>query len=373
MNPSIEVYVATHKPIEFALPDYCRKIQVNAEANGQWPGYLHDNDGSDNISFKNPNYCELTVLYSMWKNCKADIQGLYHYRRYMMKVIDKAAGRFDDYLKTAYLFTDEVKTLTASRGEITEALRDSDIILTAPMPRYPLDCMETFAHVYTHPRFINIMRKVIRDYWPDYLSALHEVFDGESMSVCNMFIAGKKVSDGYCEWLFAVMSKIEDLISQDKELASYSRVRGYLSEILLNVYVMKNNLRVKYFYRALVSREGNESRTSRALRNIPFAVKMFRAVKRMIKQRHHEETRESEKFSVRIRTFIGFNIYGPLFVAELTPKTDDIVPALEEIIPALKSEAEKRGMLFVPRVIIPGEIPDSLSESLWDMGIRIKR
>lgn len=309
----------------------------------------------------------------MWKNCKADIQGLYHYRRYMMRLTDKTAGRFDDYLKTAFLYTDEVKTLTASREEITEASKDSDVILPAPIPIYPLDCMETFSYTCTHPRFINIMRKVIRDYWPDYLPALHEVFDGESMSVCNMFIAGRKVTDEYCEWLFAVLSKFEDMISPYKGSEGYSRVCAYLPEMLLNVYVMKNNLRVKYFYRTLVSREGNESRTSRALRKIPFAVKMFRAVKRMIRQRHHEETRESGKFSVKIKTFKGFNVYGPLFIAELAPKTDGIVPALEEIIPSLKSEAEKRGMLFVPRVIIPGEIPDSLSEALWDMGVRIKR
>ena len=41
---SVEVYVATHKKIDFALPDYCSKIQVNAERNGQWEGYLHDNE-----------------------------------------------------------------------------------------------------------------------------------------------------------------------------------------------------------------------------------------------------------------------------------------------------------------------------------------
>ncbi len=42
-EPRVEVYVATHKKIDFEIPDYCRKIQVNAERNGQWEGYLHDN------------------------------------------------------------------------------------------------------------------------------------------------------------------------------------------------------------------------------------------------------------------------------------------------------------------------------------------
>lgn len=34
-------------------------------------GYIGDNTG-DNISLRNPNYCELTGLYWAWKNLKCD-------------------------------------------------------------------------------------------------------------------------------------------------------------------------------------------------------------------------------------------------------------------------------------------------------------
>lgn len=44
-------------------------------------GYIGDNTG-DNISLRNPNYCELTGLYWAWKNLKCDYIGLCHYRRY---------------------------------------------------------------------------------------------------------------------------------------------------------------------------------------------------------------------------------------------------------------------------------------------------
>ena len=42
---------------------------------------LHDNDG-ENISSKNPMYCELTAQYWAWKNADADYYGFCHYRRY---------------------------------------------------------------------------------------------------------------------------------------------------------------------------------------------------------------------------------------------------------------------------------------------------
>ena len=44
-------------------------------------GYIPDNTG-DNISAKNPNYCELTALYWAWKNLDCEYIGLCHYRRY---------------------------------------------------------------------------------------------------------------------------------------------------------------------------------------------------------------------------------------------------------------------------------------------------
>lgn len=44
-------------------------------------GYIGNNTG-ENISIKNPNYCELTGLYWAWKNLECEYIGLCHYRRY---------------------------------------------------------------------------------------------------------------------------------------------------------------------------------------------------------------------------------------------------------------------------------------------------
>lgn len=72
--------VAAHKPYWMPQDDVYMPIHVGCEGK-ESIGFTGDNTG-DNISAKNPHYCELTALYWAWKNLQADYTGLVHYRRY---------------------------------------------------------------------------------------------------------------------------------------------------------------------------------------------------------------------------------------------------------------------------------------------------
>ena len=56
-------------------------VQAGAQGKASIEGLRRDDEG-DNISDKNPYYCELTPLYWAWKNTDADHIGLVHYRRH---------------------------------------------------------------------------------------------------------------------------------------------------------------------------------------------------------------------------------------------------------------------------------------------------
>ena len=57
-----------------------------------------------------------------------------------------------------------------------------------------------------------------------------------------MFIMKKKLMDKYCEWLFKILSLVEEKTDLSDYSPTEARIYGYLSEILLNVWVLKNKL-----------------------------------------------------------------------------------------------------------------------------------
>ena len=77
----MRLFVCYHKPYPLASSDVLTPIQVGRECTQNDLGMIGDNTG-DNISIKNPYFCELTATYWIFKNVKDDIVGLCHYRRY---------------------------------------------------------------------------------------------------------------------------------------------------------------------------------------------------------------------------------------------------------------------------------------------------
>lgn len=76
----IKIIIAAHKKYRMPQDDIYIPLHVGAEGK-ESIGYQGDNTG-ENISKLNPYFCELTGMYWMWKNLKADYLGLAHYRRH---------------------------------------------------------------------------------------------------------------------------------------------------------------------------------------------------------------------------------------------------------------------------------------------------
>lgn len=83
-QPDIRIFIACHKPTYVPENPIFYPVQVGTALTEKRLEHMayRDNEG-DNISGKNPDYCELTAQYWAWKNIDCDYYGFFHYRRYL--------------------------------------------------------------------------------------------------------------------------------------------------------------------------------------------------------------------------------------------------------------------------------------------------
>lgn len=194
-------------------------VQVGAKGKDSI-GYQRD-DENDNISSKNPNYCELTGLYWAWKNLDCSHLGLAHYRRHFKG----SAAPFG----------------ILSGPEAQKLLEKSDVIL----PKKQHYVIETIYSHYQHTHYeqdIKKTRRIIQKLYPDYLPAFDKHMKERSSHMFNMFIMKKELADQYCEFLFGVLKALEKEIDVSQYDGFQARVFGRIGEILLDVWLDKNNI-----------------------------------------------------------------------------------------------------------------------------------
>jgi hypothetical protein len=84
----IKLYICCHKPCDVPKGDIIIPIHAGKAITKQDLGFIGD-DRQDNISNKNLYYCELSAIYWVWKNIKAEVVGFFQYRRFLnLKSLD---------------------------------------------------------------------------------------------------------------------------------------------------------------------------------------------------------------------------------------------------------------------------------------------
>ena len=224
----VKIIVATHKKYQMPEDKIYLPLHVGAEGK-ESIGYEKDNK-KDNISKKNPFFCELTGMYWAWKNLKADYIGLVHYRRYFSmynKKMKTKEERFEHVL---------------SKTEVEELLKKTDIILPKQRNYYIENLYDHYKHtMYIEP--LDETRKIIEEKYPNYLEEFDKLHKRKKAHMFNMFIMKKDILDGYCKWLFDILFELEKRIDSSKYDTFHKRFFGRVSELLLDVYINTNNLK----------------------------------------------------------------------------------------------------------------------------------
>lgn len=221
----MSIYVITHKKFTpIVKDDFYKNLLVGVDNGNQGEkSYLKDNS-NDNISKKNASFCELTGMYWLWKNSNDAIIGITHYRRYFLK------RRFSKKF--------------LSEKNIKKNLKIYDIILPKKSYLDGLTMKDQFKKYHSE----EIWKKcggIIANDFPEYVEDWKWLEKEKKGYFYNMLICNKQLYDSYCEWVFAILFKLEDITDLSTLDAYNQRMYGFISERLLNVWIHHNNLKIK--------------------------------------------------------------------------------------------------------------------------------
>ena len=224
-DQSLKVIVAAHKP--YWMPDDAAYLPTwvgSACREAKEPeGWLRDDSG-DNISAKNPNYCELTALYWAWKNLDADYLGLAHYRRYF-------AGTHGG----------EKRDRIATGADLRAELQKAPVILPKERNYYIETNYSQYVHAH-HEVDLTTTREILSQKYPEYLEAYDASMKLTHGHRFNMFIMRRDLADAWCTWLFDILFELEKRLDISQYTVNDARVFGFVSERLLDPWVNTNKV-----------------------------------------------------------------------------------------------------------------------------------
>lgn len=222
---NIKILIAAHKLYWMPTDDVYLPVHVGAEGK-ESIGYTPDNTG-DNISSKNPHFCELTGLYWAWKNLDADYLGLVHYRRYFTR---KEVHNIEQ--KKQQILTQE---------EWETRLQQHPVIVADKRKYYIESNRSHYNHAH-HPEGLDITEQLLKEICPAYLPSFETVMNRTWAHMFNMFVMRRDLYDAYMQWLFDILFALEKRVDITGWDTYESRVFGFVAERLLDVWLEYNNV-----------------------------------------------------------------------------------------------------------------------------------
>ncbi len=213
------IFTMTHKAFDPPKDPMFVPLQVG-RALREDLGYMGDDTG-DSISEWNPYFSELTGMYWVWKNFLTDGNvGLCHYRR--------------------FLIHEDGRVITEK--EYDKLLCDYDLVTTKQVV-----LNNSYYDGYAanhHVKDLIETGNVIKEIYPEYAGDFERIVHGNRTYFGNMIVCKKELFDAYAKWLFDILFRVKERIDIENYDNYRKRVFGFVSEILLLVYVQHHGLKV---------------------------------------------------------------------------------------------------------------------------------
>ncbi|HIU70980.1 MAG TPA: DUF4422 domain-containing protein [Candidatus Enterosoma merdigallinarum] len=237
-NKSIQLFVCAHKEVDRFTSDPNFKFVGVGTKKHEIVCDCTDDTGI-NIAEKNESYCELTLLYWIWKNIKTvDYVGLMHYRRFFYHPLPYLLKRqFVPYSSEELLASlkDEKTILLPKKFKVNHFYFLKSIFHKLPFKTYK----DVFISI-NFPKDLEKTRQTIQALYPNYVDSFDKVLNSKSIHYGNVMVCSTKIFDEYCTFLFTILEQLEKEIDISNYIGNQRRLFGYVGEVLVDTFFQKH-------------------------------------------------------------------------------------------------------------------------------------
>lgn len=253
----IHIAVACHKPSRLPKNELLVPIQVGAKIAKTRLPFAGDDTG-DNISEKNPEYCELTAQYWEWKNIEADYYGLCHYRRFLCCRKVKSERNERDQIVANVLDDFTLKKFgLEDADEMRRLIEGADAVVGEPQNLANIHTprgnkVTAYAHWAAHERALikvkdlERMLDILEDVNPELGTSARKYLNGNTFLGFNCFVLKKELFNELCEIEFEVLRRLEKEVNLTYYCQQLSRIYGFMGEIISSAYFYQLERSGKY-------------------------------------------------------------------------------------------------------------------------------
>lgn len=222
-------------------------LEICNSDSGKHPlGYeFYDDSYSVNITEKNKAYCELSQLYSVWKNdFNYEMIGLGHYRRLLN--LDKSFS-YTHFYQANFSELDSISQRIAENMTVEP---NTFFVSTAFNVGSILEQFKIF-----HPQLLDLFEysfSLFNKQNPNSPDAKNFFTNNGQLSTCNMFYGSKDLVDQWCNQIFNLLFELEKDVPTDLD-GYQSRWAGFFAERYLSFFVYQIQDKSNVIYRPVVS------------------------------------------------------------------------------------------------------------------------
>ena len=269
-----KIFVAYHKPFKtidqnFIIPIHagraCKKKNKDSDAPNKHASSFLENmigdDTGDNISERNNEFNECSILYWVWKNedfNKLKYIGFSQYRRQLIlnDYFDKSKNTFEKKVYKCVHFKNINKNFCKKIGltedHILNLLKKYDCIIPYTTDLKAMDISSPYEDWVRKIPGVHIndlveLEKLMKEIHPEAYHNFEKYLNSPKKLMYQIFITKPEIFQKYCSWLFEILFKIDPRINTSLYSINGKRTLGYLAEILYGFYFtnLKNTIKIK--------------------------------------------------------------------------------------------------------------------------------